>query len=357
MVKLKTDSKSIFIIAFILIILLAIFTVRSFVMSIIAAGVLAYLFYPIYGKINNKIKMKNLSASVVLILIILVLTIPLYFSFNAVAKEARFNYLNVKTSLEFRDLSESNCEGDIVCGLSTKISNFLEEPQIKFQLQSMSEKVTDYITNMIYSIIISLPNLILNLFVIIFLLFFFIRDGPEMYGKLKDLSPLKKAHTNHLLKRINEVTYAVVYGFFLIALAQGFLGGLAFYLFDFSAPFMWGIIMMFLSILPFVGPPLIWLPFAIIRILQGHSSGNGIFIFQGIMLIVWGIFVLGTIDNVLKPKLIGHKAKIHPIVILLGVLGGLKVFGVLGIIIGPLVLAVLVAFFQLYEEDKTIFVK
>lgn len=357
MATAKGNSKNIFIITFILIILLAIFTVRSFVTSLITAGALAYLFYPLYKAINKKIKIKNLSASIVLILIILVITVPLYFSLNAIAREAKLNYLNVKTSLELRNLGDSDCEGDVMCSLSSRLNELVEEPQIKFQIQNISEKATNYVTNLVYNTVISLPNFILNLFVVIFLLFFFIRDGPDMYTKLKQLSPLKKSHTEHLLKRINEVIYAVVYGLFLIALIQGALSVLGLYLFNFSAPFMWGFIMMFLSILPFVGPPLIWLPLAIIRILQGHSSGNNLFIFQGIMLIIWGVFLLGIVDNVIKPKLIGHKAKIHPIVILLGVLGGLKVFGILGIIIGPLVLAILVAFVHLYEEDKTIFVK
>ena len=109
---------------------------------------------------------------------------------------------------------------------------------------------------------------------------------------------------------------------------------------------------MFFSLIPFIGSSIIWFPAALLLIFNGYIQLDNVIIIKGVLLILWGMFIVGLIDNLLKPKIIGSKARIHPVLVLIGVLGGLKVFGIIGIIIGPIILALLTTFIKIYEEGK-----
>ena len=132
----------------------------------------------------------------------------------------------------------------------------------------------------------------------------------------------------------------------LIAIIQGAVGALGLWLFRAPSPVILGIVMVILIILPVVGAVLIWLPIAIIKILQGDM-------FNGIGLLLFGILILSTIDNFIRPKIIGTRAKIHPVIILIGVLGGIELFGIIGMVLGPLILGILSVFLEFYIQEKS----
>ena len=183
-------------------------------------------------------------------------------------------------------------------------------------------------------------------------MFFFFRDVHIIVDKIEKLLPLKKAHQKYIFEKFNEVMFAVIYGSIVVAIIQGALGGLGFFIFEVPSPILWGIIMMFFSLIPFVGSSIIWFPAAILLIFNGYIQLDNVIIIKGVLLILWGMFIVGLIDNLLKPKIIGTKARIHPVLVLIGVLGGLKIFGIIGIIIGPIILALLTTFIKIYEEGK-----
>ncbi len=146
--------------------------------------------------------------------------------------------------------------------------------------------------------------------------------------------------------------HLLIYGYVVVALIQGLLGAFGFFIFGIHSPIFWGIVMTITALIPFIGTAIVWLPFALIKLFNGILANNTNEIIGGILFILYGTIIISGIDNVLRPKIIGDKAKVHPILILVGVLGGLSLFGFIGVVIGPLILALFVAFLTAYEENK-----
>ena len=155
-----------------------------------------------------------------------------------------------------------------------------------------------------------------------------------------------------MLDKFSEVTSAVLYGNISTALMQGILGGLGFWIIGMSSPILWGFVMMLFALVPYFGTAIVWLPAALNLIFIGYLQNDNSSTIRGIILVAYGILVISSIDNILKPRLIGAKGKVHPVLVLLGVLGGLSLFGFIGLILGPVMLALLMTFVGIYEEEK-----
>jgi len=246
-----------------------------------------------------------------------------------------------------------NCpEDNPACGLINYVGNFLNEPKVKYHLENTIEKVTSYIIDSASDIVFSIPRFILNFFVMIFAIFYLFKDGPVIFSNLRRLLPLRGVYKRHLFEKFGKVTSAIVYGHIVVAIIQGILGGIGFFIFGVSSPIIWGIVMAFAALIPFIGTGIVWLPPALLKLIGGISAGNTGEIVGGVLFILYGILVISSIDNILRPKIIGDKAKVHPVLILVGVLGGLYLLGAVGILIGPLILALFVTFIKAYERDK-----
>jgi len=134
-------------------------------------------------------------------------------------------------------------------------------------------------------------------------------------------------------------------------LRQGVIGAIGFIIFGVGSPIFWGMMMAIFALIPFLGTAIIWVPASLILLIKGFLSNNGWMIGKGIGLFLYGLLIVSTLDNIIKPKLIGHKGKIHPAVVLLGILGGLNLFGFIGIFIGPIILAVFIALSKVYSDE------
>jgi predicted PurR-regulated permease PerM len=178
----------------------------------------------------------------------------------------------------------------------------------------------------------------------LYLLFFFLRDGPRLLEGLVRALPLDDHRERHLLERFAEVSRATIKGTLVVGIAQGAIGGIAFAMLGISAPVLWGVVMALLSILPAVGTALVWLPAAIVLLASGK-------IVSGVALILIGVFVIGLVDNVLRPILVGHDTRMPDYLILLSTLGGLAGFGLAGIIIGPIIAAFFLSVWHMAEQD------
>jgi Predicted permease len=177
-----------------------------------------------------------------------------------------------------------------------------------------------------------------------YLLFFLLRDGVVVAQGLRDAIPLAPAAKERLLERFTTVVRATVKGNILVAIVQGGLGGLAFWVLGVHAPILWGVVMAFLSLLPAIGAALIWGPVSIYLLATGQ-------IWQGIALIVFCAVVIGLIDNVLRPILVGKDTKLPDYVVLISTLGGLAVIGLNGFVIGPLIAAMFVSGWKILATE------
>lgn len=334
---------------------LSFLVIKPFLGAILVSLVLAYIFHPVYRLLNKKIKNKNIAAFIVTILIVLLIIAPLFFILNTVSREAYSLYLNSKQKIFTEDIFISGCSGEspsLRCSITDYFEGLLSDPKTKFYIDDTIKKATDFFIGNISGFLFSIPAKVLNFFIILFVTFFFFRDGDLLVKKIEKLLPLKEGHKKKVFARFNNVAFAVIYGSILVAIIQGSLGGIGFFAVGIKSPLVWAVIMMLFSLVPYVGSTVIWLPAALILVLSGYIESDSFIMLKGILLIVYGTFIIGLADNFLKPKIIGARANVHPVLVLLGVLGGLKFFGFIGILVGPVLLALLVAFVEVYEEEK-----
>ena len=181
--------------------------------------------------------------------------------------------------------------------------------------------------------------MLLDVFVLIFVTFFLFKDGEHIIKRLETL-PLKTVHRKELIEQFKSITQSTVYSWFLTAILQGILGFIGFLIFGISNPVFWGIVMTILALLP-AGTVFIWLPAAIWLIATGS-------LVQGVGLLLYGMLIISLADNLFRVYLLKKRAKINPIISLLGLLGGLPLFGFIGIVIGPLILAYFLTFLKIY---------
>jgi predicted PurR-regulated permease PerM len=335
-------------------VVLSFYVVLPFLKAILAGMILSYVFYPVYTKINKKLNRKNLSSLIVSVLVILVITLPFFFIINAVSKEAYTTYIITRQKVSSGSLISTDCgqAANPICKFVDYAEAKFNDPQIRYQIDNSIKKASTYVIDGASNFVLSVPAFFLKFFIIIFVMFFFFRDGQLMVGKIEKLLPLKKTHQKYVFKKFKGVMSAVIYGNLIVAVIQGALGGIGFFIFGVPSPILWGIVMMFFSLIPYLGSSIVWFPAALMLLFNGYVQLDNTIMVKGILLIVWGIFIVGLADNFLKPKIIGNKANIHPVLVLLGVLGGLAAFGVIGLIIGPIILALLTTFIKIYEEEK-----
>jgi predicted PurR-regulated permease PerM len=190
---------------------------------------------------------------------------------------------------------------------------------------------------------------VLGLCLVFYVLFFFLRDRRLALHSIRMLSPLSKAEMSTLFNRVGDTIHATVYGTFAIAAVQGLLGGLMFWWLGLPAPLLWALVMGLLAILPMLGSSIIWAPAALFLALEGDWG-------SALILTIWGMLVISTIDNLLRPIFVGNRLKLHTILAFLSVLGGLILFGAAGVILGPITLTITIALLEIWfsrNSDET----
>jgi predicted PurR-regulated permease PerM len=184
---------------------------------------------------------------------------------------------------------------------------------------------------------------VIQTFFAIFTMYYLFRDGDQIYDTMVDMIPLEAAQTRTIFDRAHEVIHASLYGVITIAGIQGALGGVAFAVLGLPSAVVWGVVMFFLSMIPLVGSSVVWLPTAVYLALSGHWG-------KALALAIWGALVIGTIDNFLRPKLIGARTGLHELLIFFSVLGGVRIWGPLGLALGPVVVAITLALLDIFRS-------
>jgi predicted PurR-regulated permease PerM len=172
---------------------------------------------------------------------------------------------------------------------------------------------------------------LVELLLTFYLLFYFLRDRARILQATTFLSPLSTLQMNRLYRHVGDTLHATMYGTLVVALVQGTLGGIMFWLLGLPAPLLWGVVMGLLAVVPVLGAFLVWVPAALLLLLGGHP-------WQALILAVWGAVVVGGIDNVLYPILVGNRLRMHTLLVFMSLVGGIFVFGAAGLVLGPVVL-------------------
>lgn len=318
------------------------------------AGILiAYIFYPVYARINNMIDMRNIAAFLATIFIFILVAIPIAIFLYSISGDITTFYLLAKQKLLTGELFDgASCTEGFLCTVNTNLKTFLSNPQVTYYVSNALTHTTSAVLDYTSGIFLSIPRFILKLFIFIFVLFYSFRDGKAVMLWLKDALPLKPHFKEELLTRSRDVIYATVYGVIIVALVQGIVGTIGFLIFDVPSPILLGLILTFAALIPFVGTALVWVPASVIVLITGYLNADSSLIGKGIGLFLYGMFIISLIDNLIKPRIISQEAKLHPVVVLVGLFGGIRFLGPIGIILGPLILALLVSFIDLYKREQ-----
>src|SRR3989344_2725448 len=334
-IEIKGHSRYFFLASFILIIIIALVIIRPFFTTILGSMVIAYIFYPLYKRLEFLIKNKNLASLLISLLILFLLIFPILIIANSLIKESAGLFYLIR-----------NINLDVEKFTNTYFFKYLSENvDIADYIKNALNKLSIEILQRTDNFIIALPAKIINIFVMFFIIFYLFKDGEKVVDAVKKELPLKEKYKYELIRKFSDTTYATVYGVLGAAFLQAIAALIGYYFFQINSPLFLTFLTFLAALIPFIGSALIWLPVAIIQLIGGDS-------FNGVGLIIYGTLIIGSIDNIMKPMIIGRKSKMHPVLTLLGILGGLQIFGLIGIIIGPLSLAILVVFFDFYLIEK-----
>jgi len=331
---------------FVLLVVLSFLIVKPFLLAIFLGALLAYIFYPLYKWAKKRLKNKTLTALLICLMILILIIIPSVFFVKTMVQESYALYVLGK-----QKLSAGLFEGcdNYFCNLIGELS---ENPEVKYQFQESLKLVTNWVIKKGSDILVSIPNILLSLFVMFFTLFYFLRDGDIFVRKIGGFLSVHKKKYTEIMGRFKIVVHAIVYGYLIIALIQGALGAIGFFLFGVSSPLFWGMVMAFLALIPYLGTGLVWGPAAAIIFLEGAFQNSNILMYKGIALFFYGLLVVGGLDNLIRPKIIGAKAKVHPTLIMIGIFGGVFLIGPVGVIAGPLVLSLTAIIIEAYLGNK-----
>jgi len=351
--KEESSSKYFFISLLIVAIAKSILVIYPFFISIIGGALLGYVFYPIYARITKRIKSKTISAFLTAVILILILSVPIILLINNLTLESQYLYLKSKQQIMGRQLIDSRCyENTFICNSVNRINKLLENQETRQYLINRLNDILQYLTKQVSYLILSLPSIILQLVVALFTTFYVLKDGKSIITRIAEVAPLKVHHQEQIIKQFNDVTKAVIYGSFVVALVQGTLGAFGLWIFGIKSYLLWAIIMTFFALIPFIGTWAVWLPASAYLSITGYLQSEPGLIWRGVGLFFYGLLIISTIDNILKPIIVAEKAKVHPLVILIGILGGIYAFGLIGILLGPLILAMLQTLLEIYERER-----
>jgi predicted PurR-regulated permease PerM len=220
----------------------------------------------------------------------------------------------------------------------------LSELDLRDELQRRLEEGTAYLPALAGRLLGNITGFILDVFTTVFILFFLFRDGEYLKRRAAAAIPLHPRQLNRLTTGITDTLNASIYGVIVIGLGQGLLTALAFRILGLPGSILWGMVTAIFSLVPVVGTGLVWMPASIILMMTGHW-------WKGLILLAWGAGIVHPVDNVVRPYLISGRVKLHTLAVFFALLGGLKAFGLLGLLLGPIILSVTLALLSMVEEE------
>ena len=333
------------------------YTILSpFLSSIIWAILLAMIFYPLFKKLQRLLKKKEfLSALIMTLLVLIIIVLPFTLLMISLASEVVDVYHRVEEMIKTGQLQAylERMKGlPILKWILAKLGQYIDLSQtdpLPLLLKNLKQ-ISTFIFNQTTTLLKGFSTFIAGFFFTLLSLYYLFKDGSRFFKGLKEIIPLPSQERDLLIQRFKDMIYATLYGGILIAMIQGLLGGLSFWILGLPSPIFWGTAMALLSFIPIGGTALIWAPAALLLLIGGA-------ILKGLILLGVGVFVISMVDNLLRPFFISSRTNIHPLLLFFAVLGGIQAFGLIGLVAGPLVATLFLAMIEIYiqgtKSDKT----
>ena len=320
-----------------------------FFSAVLWATVLAIVFAPLYRRILRSIgRNPNLAGLATLVIIVMLVILPLFLTAASLVQEATSLYERIQSG----ELNLGTVFQQLRAALPAWVIDILDRlgltslGAVQDRLSDALKRGSQFIAAQALSIGQGAADFILGLLVMLYLLFFLLREGGELFKRIQDAIPLPPEQKRALFSKFTTVIRATIKGSIFVAAVQGALGGLIFWLLSLHAPVLWGVVMGLLALLPAVGAAAIWFPAAIYLLVTGST-------WQGVVLLAFGAFVIGLIDNILRPLLVGKDTKMPDYVVLISTLGGLATFGLNGFVLGPVIAAMFIAAWDIFSASTS----
>ncbi len=345
---IRKERLSIYLLLFLLLIAGSIFfyTMRIFIIPLITSLVFATLVYPLFARFASLFPNRRGIASLLFcMLIIIVLFVPLYFIGKLVFDQARSFYETIQTELE-RFVGEGETEGIWEQITGSRIISWLEAQNLDWKswLESAVDGLSNIATEVVNRTSTGVFRTLAGIFVFLFSQFYLLRDSETIRKSIRALSPLKPDYEEKLIEKFKLIARATILGTIVIGTIQGTIGAVTFLLIGVNTWMLWGIIMLVLAIIPFVGIYFIMLPAAVYHFIIGD-------VIKGIILLVVGTAVNWLVDYFIRPWFVGRESRVHDLLIFFATVGGIFVFGIMGFIVGPVILAIFLTLLEIYRLE------
>jgi predicted PurR-regulated permease PerM len=339
-IKLPTQSQVFFFVVLALMLFLTWVVFKPFIIYMVAGLFVAVLALPI-DRLWEKVFPNRLAAVFTILTLLLILILPMAGLGFALYQDVREITRNV-------DEGQMEVWADDLLGV---LDGFLpaqtaEERNETAQLvvDRAEEWARDGLTDLGNRLLQGVGRFVLAITVILFVVYYVLTDGERLVAYLRRATPLPPKQVDYLLKEAHRALRAVFAGQILTSVIQAIVGGIGFLIVGLPGVILWTAVMAILALLPVVGAFLVWLPAAVYLLIVGK-------VWEGVFLLLWGVLIVSTVDNFVRPKLIGDRSGIHPLFVLVGVLGGVAAFGFIGLFLGPLLVGVTVSVLKVWETD------
>jgi len=318
--------------------------VKPFIMPFLTTVLIAYIFYPVFSKISQKVKSRGWSSVIMVLIVFLIVIIPSIYVVSELISEIPGAYSKVSDVIQNTTFIQNNL-----------YESYLSDLGINIDIKDLLETFVGVVLTKLQSILTSIPSKILYTSIGAFFLFFIFKDGDRLVKKLVSYLPFGRKKSLIILRHLKNMADAVIYGQIVTAFIQAVLATGAYVVLGLKAPLLLGVITFVFALIPMIGPMFMYLPLSLSMITSSIIGNQSSSLFKGIALLIYGLAIISSVDNIVKPLLISEKVRLHPALVVVGVIGGLTVFGVLGVVLGPLILALLSSLFKIYEmKDEMI---
>ena len=314
--------------------------VAPFLAALTWSLALAILVAPLHRWLESKVKSPNLAATISVVLVVVIVIVPAMFVADRIISEAVSGAETVKIMIESGEWRRMFEAYPLIAPAGDWIARELD-------LTGMVNTGTSWLTSMGASFVQGSIMQLIGIVLTFYMLFYFLRDRALAIKSLRSLSPLSETDMTRLLNDVSDTVHATLYGTLVVAIVQGTLGGLMFWWLGLAAPLLWGVVMGLLAVIPVLGAFVIWIPAAIFLVLEGSGE-------KALLLTLWGAIVVGGIDNLLYPMLVGRRLKMHTVLAFISLVGGLIVFGPAGLILGPVIFTVTRLLLEIWRRNVAI---
>ncbi|MBI5582898.1 MAG: AI-2E family transporter [Deltaproteobacteria bacterium] len=320
--------------------------IRPFLNDIFISILIALVFYPVFTRLTRWFRGRAIPAALItVLLVILLFIVPIALLSGVITTQSFELYQSLSRGLEGKSLAALlDVQIDLLHRMLDRLGLRNYDIDVWRYIETALASISDFIYREMTILAKGFIGVLLDIIIVLFISFFLLADGENFLREISAVSPLEDAHHQRIISQLERTVKATLKGSVIVALVQGTLGGIGFWIFGIPSAAFWGVCMLLSSVIPLVGTALIWVPAALYLALASSF-------WMGLGLALWGTLIIAGADNILRPILLKGEVNLHPLLTFLSVLGGLMYFGFLGFILGPVVLSSLMTLLDIYKKD------